>query len=104
MDELTELTSKQKKQLRAMGQTLDAQASVGKAGLTQPVVDGIMTLMKHHELIKVHIPAGSSHERQAMANDLAEKTDSQLVGLVGRMVLLYRPEPSISFKRRIHFS
>lgn len=87
---MAELTSRQKKELRATAQRLPAVASVGKAGLTEGVLDGIKTLLAQHELIKVHIPAGSGAERDTMAAELAAATDSALIAQIGRMVVLYR--------------
>ena len=87
---MSDLTSKEKKHLRALGQRVHAMASVGKAGLSDNVIEGIKTLLEQHELVKVHIPAGGGDARTAMADELALRTESQRIALVGRMVLLYR--------------
>jgi RNA-binding protein len=99
-----ELTSKEKKYLRGLGQHLPAIASVGKAGLSEGVVQGIVTLLEQHELIKVHIPAGSGPDRKEMADELARQAAAQCVGLVGRMVVLYRPNESLPPERRIQMA
>ena len=101
---MTELTSKQKKQLRSLGQRIDAAAAVGKAGLTPAFVRTVSELLAQHELLKVHIPPGSAEERAAAADELAHLTDSQPIAVVGRMALAYRPNPSLPPKHRIEFS
>ncbi len=101
---MSDLTSKQKQRLRSLGQKIHAMASVGKAGTSESVIKGIQTLLEQHELVKVHIPAGSGDERTAMADELASRTQSQRVALVGRMVLLYRLGERLPANRRIPFA
>jgi len=101
---MSDLTSKEKKHLRSLGQRIHAMASVGKAGMSESVIKGIQALLEQHELVKVRIPAGGGDERTAMAEELASLTQSQPVALVGRMVLLYRPNEQLPDKRRIHFA
>jgi RNA-binding protein len=99
---MSELTSKQKKHLRSLGQRIHAMASVGKAGLSESVIEGIKTLLDQHELVKVRVPPGD--ERSVIADDLASRTQSQRIALVGRMVLLYRTGEHLPENRRIHFT
>jgi RNA-binding protein len=101
---MIDLTSKEKKHLRSLGQRIHAMASVGKAGMSESVIKGIQALLEQHELVKVRIPAGGGDERTATAEELASLTQSQRVALVGRMVLLYRPSEQLPDKRRIHFA
>ena len=101
---MSELTSKEKKQLRSLGQRIHAMASVGKAGMSESVVKGIQTLLEQHELVKVRIPPGDGDERTATADELASRTQSQRVALVGRMVLLYRTSENLPAARQIHFA
>jgi RNA-binding protein len=96
-----ELTSKQKSLLRGLGQSLDAQASVGKAGLTAAVAQSISALLAAKELVKVHIPAGSGDDRKAMGQELAAATGAVCVGVLGRTVLLYKPNPDLPPAKRI---
>jgi RNA-binding protein len=97
------LTSKQKQHLRGLGQRLRATAAVGKAGMSDGVAAGIRALLDRHELVKVHITEGGG-ERTAAAEELASRTDSHVVTVIGRMVLLYRANESLPEKRRIHFA
>jgi len=84
-----DLTGKQKRMLRALGQRLRATVAVGKAGLTEQVTAELADQFAHHELIKVKLPAGDI--RKVLAADAAQAAGATCVGLVGRTCLLYRP-------------
>lgn len=83
------LTGHQKAYLRGLGQTLDASLSVGKGGVTQTVVRELERLLANHELVKVRLLAGRD-ERGPLMDKLAAETHSQIVGSVGKTVVLFR--------------
>jgi hypothetical protein len=60
---MEELTGKQKKHLRGLGQRLEVGASVGKGGLSPGLVQGISGLLERPELVKVRLPAGPPQGR-----------------------------------------
>lgn len=95
----TELTGAARRQLRQAGKTLDASATVGKEGLTDGVVANISDLLDRRELLKVRLPAGAV--RKTIAADLAAKTAAELITVVGRTCLLYRPNPALPAGDRI---
>ncbi len=98
---MIELSPKQKKHLRSLGQRIKPVATVGKAGISEAIQRTISALLDQHELVKINIPAGDASARQAAAQELATATNSALVSLVGRMVVLYRANPSLPGNRRI---
>ena len=49
-------------------------------------------MLKDHELVKVKL-ADFKDQRKEIAPQLAEKTGSHLVALVGHVIVLYRPKP-----------
>lgn len=85
------LSGKEKKALRAQGQTLATCANVGKGGLTPGVLENINGFLSRAPLIKIRLPAIEPSERKALATALAEQTNSALVAQIGHAVLLYRP-------------
>jgi len=95
------LTGKQKRHLRALGQNLRPLCIVGKAGLTDKLAHNVSQLLDQHELIKVRIPAGPAEQRNGQADQLAQVADARCAGLVGRTVLLYRPNPQRDAAHRI---
>jgi RNA-binding protein len=88
---MAELTGAQRKYLRGMAHYLKPMVQVGKNGLTDPVIEIIDKALDDHELIKVRIsnPEGGKRE---MADEIAQRTGSAWVGMVGFVVTLYRQQ------------
>jgi len=84
------LTGKEKRDLRARGQRLEPCASIGRAGLSPGAVENIDQFLARNGLIKVRLPASKSDETGHQAESLAKLTNSQVIGQVGRSLLLYR--------------
>ncbi len=82
------------KLLKGIGHQLKPVVIIGNNGVTQAIYDEVDRALTDHEIIKVKLAAGSKEERQQAAEDLAEKTDSQLIQNVGRMALLLRNNPN----------
>jgi RNA-binding protein len=90
-----ELSGKQVRFLKARGQRLDVSVHVGKAGLSEPLVEQVRSLLGRHELVKVKLPVGDAADRAESAGSLAEATSSTLVSVLGRNALLYRPNADL---------
>lgn len=88
----TELTGKQRRHLRAMGYDLKPTVSVGKAGVTPAVVLSVEDAYRGSELIKARLERSWEIDRKDGARQLAAATASHLVQVLGRTVLLYRPD------------
>ena len=82
------LTGKQRRALRALGHHLEPVVLVGQAGITEGVIGAIQQALQDHELIKVKI---TPDERKESAAELATASGSELVQVLGRSVLLYKP-------------
>lgn len=87
------LTGKQRRALRALGHHLKPVVQVGHEDVTPGVVEAIDAQLLAHELIKIKIGEGAQTPRKELAQALAEQTESGLVQVLGRTVLLYRPHP-----------
>ena len=66
-----ELTGKQKRHLRGIGQRLEVRASVGKGGLSEGFYESLRGLLARHELVKIRLPAGPGKWRNAVAAEIA---------------------------------
>lgn len=97
---MLELTGKQKRHLKRLGQELTPAAAVGHGGVTDEVLCHLRGLLERQELIKVKLPAGD--DRKTAAGDVAAAVGAALVGVVGRTALLYRPGQRLEEERRIH--
>jgi RNA-binding protein len=88
---MAELTGAQRKYLRGMAHYLKPVVQLGKNGLTDPVIESIDKALDDHELIKVRI-AGAGGTKRELADQIAERTGSAWVGMVGFVVTLYRQQ------------
>lgn len=66
---------------------------VGNAGLSEAVVAETRRALNDHELIKVRVGGLERDERDLAIADLASRTESELVGRVGHVAILYRRHP-----------
>ena len=96
------LTNPQRRALKARAQKLDATIKVGKAGLTDGFLAGLRTELDRQELVKVKF-AEHKDERHELAPQLAARTDSHLVWVIGHVAVLYRPQADPE-KRKIKLS
>ncbi|AFQ45889.1 ribosome assembly RNA-binding protein YhbY [Desulfosporosinus meridiei] len=85
------LKGKQKRFLRAMGNEMVPILQVGKSGITESVVTQTNETIEARELIKGRVLQNCLEEPKAVAAVLAEQTGSELVQVIGRNFLLYRP-------------
>jgi RNA-binding protein len=82
------LTSKQRQFLKGLAHPLSPVVRVGKGRLTASVIEETRKSLAAHELIKVRI---EGPDRQALAEDLAQKADAEVAALIGKVAILYRP-------------
>ena len=95
---MRELTGKQRRHLRALGQRLTATLHVGHEGVSEAVVAQADAQLEAHELIKVRMGDNAPDDRHATAEELATRTRAHLAQVIGRTALLYRrsrEEPAI---------
>lgn len=84
------LTGKQKRFLRSMGMTIDPVVMIGKEGITPMVVTSAAEAIKKRELIKVRVLQNCFDTPESVITILAERTDSNLVQVIGRNGLLFK--------------
>ena len=87
---MRELTGKQRRHLRALGQRLAATLSVGHEGVSEAVVAQADAQLETHELIKVRVGDNAPDDRHETAEALAVRTRAHLAQVIGRTALLYR--------------
>ena len=96
--ETLKLTGQQKAHLRGLGQKLAPLLSVGRGGVTKTVLAELEGLLSTHELVKVRVLA-ERDDRPVIRDVLAAGTRSEIVGNVGKTVLLFRAAPRPGAKR-----
>lgn len=91
------LTGKQKRYLRSLAETEPTLFQIGKDGLSDNFIQVVENGFRTHELIKIKLLKSVGDDPKEIAFDLAMYTKSEVVQLIGRTILLYRPakEPKI---------
>ena len=83
------LNSRQKKNLRAKAHDLKPIVLVGKAGVTTGCIQSIDEAIDSQELIKVKF-LEHKDDKKSLSNEIAEKTNSEIVGNIGHTIILFR--------------
>jgi RNA-binding protein len=88
-----QLSGKAIRYLRSLGHDLQPVVQIGKEGATKGLTGAIDRALTDHELIKVRVAQESPIEPRDAGDLLAVNTESSLVQVLGRTLLLYRPHP-----------
>ena len=96
---MKDLTSAQKKYLRGLAHSLEPIVLIGKKGFSTELCEAITKALNDHELIKVKFN-DFKEDKKELSCLLEQNTDSNLVGLVGNIAILYK-EQKDKKKRRI---
>ena len=86
-----DLTSKQRAQLRGLANSIDTILHVGKDGIGENLVKQADDALEARELIKGKVLENSLLSRREAAEELAQKTRSDVVQVIGTKFVLYRP-------------
>lgn len=84
------LTGAEKRALKSKAQKLEAVVRIGQAGLSNAVVQSLDEALSLHSLVKVRF-SDFKEERKTLAPELAERTQSALIQLLGNVAVFYRP-------------
>lgn len=84
------LTGKEKRYLRSLANTMDSIVQVGKGSVNDSVLFSLNEALEARELVKVKVLKNCLDEVDEVAEALAEQSNSELVQVIGRNVLLYR--------------
>ena len=84
------LTSKQRAKLKSIGANTDALYQMGKNEIDENYIIQINAALDAKELIKIKILETALYTAREAASNLSERTDSEVVQVIGSKVLLYR--------------
>jgi RNA-binding protein len=101
---IPQLTARQKRELRALGHHLKPTAMLGREGMTENVLASIEAILTARELLKVKLQEHCPVERQEAADDLSRTTGAAVAQVLGRTILLYRPNLDLPADKRIPLS
>lgn len=84
------LTSKQRAFLRSEASKSDAIFQIGKGGLIPQIIKTIDDALEARELIKISVLDNSDADPRESAEEIAVKTCSEVVSVIGRKIILFR--------------
>jgi RNA-binding protein len=79
--------------LRALAHDLKPVVQVGKDGIDDGLIAAVDQALVDHELIKVKVGESAGLDRHDAAEDIAQKTKSEVAQVLGNIVILYRAHP-----------
>jgi RNA-binding protein len=95
------LTTKQKQVLKGLAHPLSPVVLIGKEELSPGVIETIKNELINHELIKVKIGSNCGLEKHSSAQKITEQTESSLVQVIGKTIVLYKANPKRAKNKRI---
>jgi RNA-binding protein len=85
-----ELTSKQRAQLRGLANSIDTIVHIGKDGIGDNLVQQADEALEARELIKCRVLENSLLSAREACDELARRTRSEPVQVIGTKFVLYR--------------
>lgn len=85
------MTSKQRSYLKGLAMNIDSVFQIGKSSVTPENIEAIAEAFNTRELIKVTILKNCADDPKEIANVVAERTRSQVVQVIGKKMVLYKP-------------
>ncbi len=85
------MTSKQRAYLKGLAMTMDPIFQIGKASVTPENVAAIAEALEKRELIKISVLKNCFDDPKEIAEVVAERTRSQVVQVIGKKIVLYKP-------------
>ena len=97
---ILELTSAQRRALRARAHGLHPIVIIGDAGLSTAVLNEIHRNLASHELIKIRVFADTHAVRDQLLREICATLHAAPVQHIGKILVVYRPLPESAVKAR----
>ena len=85
------MTSKQRSYLKGLAMTMDPIFRIGKSSVTPELTAAIAEALEARELIKITVLKNCLDDGRSIAEVLAERTRSEVVQVIGKKIVLYKP-------------
>lgn len=85
------MTSKQRSYLKGLAMKIEPIFQIGKSSLTPELTTAVAEALEARELIKINVLKNCMDDSNELANMLAERTHSQVVQVIGKKIVLYKP-------------
>ena len=84
------MTSKQRAYLKKLATNIDTIFQVGKGDISENMVTQISNALEARELIKLRVLDNSLYSAREAAEEIASRTNSEVVIVIGTRFVLYR--------------
>ncbi|MBR6767913.1 MAG: YhbY family RNA-binding protein [Clostridia bacterium] len=84
------MTSKQRAYLKKLATNLDTIFQIGKGDISENMVIQISNALEARELIKLRVLDNSLYSAREAAEEIASRTNSEVVIVIGTRFVLYR--------------
>lgn len=95
------LKAKQKSYLRSLGQTTKPIMQIGKNSISGSFIETFEIQLESHELIKVSVLQNCTDDKKELAEELCQKTNCELVQIIGHQLIFYRESSKDDLKDKI---
>ena len=85
------MTSKQRAYLKGLAMNLEPVFQIGKSSVTPENIEAIAETFNTRELVKIAVLKNCIDDPKEIANVVAERTRSQVVQVIGKKFVLYKP-------------
>ncbi len=85
------MTSKQRSYLKGLAMNLEPVFQIGKLSVTPENVEAISEVFNTHELVKIAVLKNCVDDPKEIATVIAERTHAQVVQVIGKKIVLYKP-------------
>lgn len=86
------MTSKQRAYLKGLAMNIEPVFQIGKSSLTPEMTDAVAECFNTRELIKISVLKNCFDDPKMVAEALADRTKSQVVQVIGKKIVLYKPD------------
>lgn len=86
------MTSKQRAYLKSLASVIDPVLQIGKSSLTPEYIEAVREAFNTRELLKINVLKNCLDDPKEMAQIIADRSGSQVVQVIGRKIVLYKPD------------
>lgn len=90
---MLQLTSIERRELRARAHSLNPVVSIAENGLSDSVLKEIDLCLKSHQLIKIRVYGDSREDREAYLKQICDDLQAAPVQHIGKLLVIWRPNP-----------
>lgn len=90
---MLQLSSDERRSLRARAHGLNPVVSIAQNGLSDAVLKEIDASLKAHELIKIRVYNDDRDEREAFLSTICDELGAAPVQHIGKLLVVWRPAP-----------